>query len=68
MTIRNIIYGAGIFNPENSIHRLIRRGVVMGLLALVAELSVGIQTESSVYVPVIVAVLAVIDKYLRDKL
>ncbi len=69
MTVSNLIYGTFVFNPENPYHRAIRRAVMMGVIVLIAELVKGVVPIAPEYsIPIIAAIGAAIDKYLRDNL
>ncbi len=69
MTINELIYGRVIFDPDNAYHRAIRRAVMMGVIVLIAELVKGVLPIAPEYaVPLIAAVGALLDKYLRDSL
>jgi len=53
-------------NSEKKWHRITRRAIVMGVLSAVAVILTALLDIAPIYsVPVIVAILAAIDKYTR---
>ena len=54
-------------NPENKYHRVLRRGIVVGLLVIVSMLIGAYLPEAPEYsIPVLTAILAMIDKLTRE--
>ncbi len=57
-----------ILNPEKKWQRTIRRAVVVGVLTAVAvSINAWIGSAPLVIIPILTAVLAGIDKFVRDK-
>jgi len=53
-------------NSEKKIHRVLRRAIVVGVLSAVAVVANAFVDVAPIYIiPVITAVLAAIDKYIR---
>lgn len=57
-----------VLNPENKYARVLRRAVVVGVLSLLAVLlNAYLDVAPALLVPIITALLAAADKYIRDK-
>lgn len=68
-TLKDYVYGAGILDASNPYIRVLRRAVIMGAIAFVAEAITGYQGQvSPLYFPLVVALGAAIDKGLRELL
>jgi len=68
-TLRDYIYGLGVLDQSNPYVRVLRRAAVMGLITFFATVIVGYQNMvNPVYLPLLVALGAGVDKSLRELL